>query len=277
MKKPKVIWSCLGAVLALLLAVVPAMAVSFEFNLLPGGDFGAAGNKGLSISAVNNGVTLTLSALTMVPDGKNEIYPITAQTAVAGGPTSSATGFFGTVYIGDSAKNPYGAGVQGWKWDKNNVSPDGSTGISGSGTHEDEALVLTFSGPVSLAGAKIYFNGYDISGKDDDSALIYIGSGVADGATPSLFTATIEANLVNVSGSLYYLALDDPDLAWVGAKPTSFTQIIVRNDGGTGDDGKEFYVAKFSGETPGVPEPMTLLLIGMGLVGLAGIGRKMRF
>jgi len=275
MKRMKTIIG-LAAITVLALCAMPAFADPFTFNLTAGGDFGAAGNKGLSISAgPKDGITLTLTALTMVPDGVDNIYPSTSDTAVAGGPSSTTKGFYGTVYI-----DSLGAGVNGWKEDKGNfISPltiQGSAGISGSGRHEDEALILTFSGAVSLAGAKIYFNDYEITGKDgkdDDSALIYIGSGVAEGATPRLYTSTIEDNLVLVSGSLYYLALDDSDLIWVGGPaPSSFTQIIVRNDGGTGDEGKEFFVSSIQGSP--VPEPTTLLLVGFGLVGLVAIKKR---
>jgi len=276
MRKLKILMLFLGLMI-LVAAPVKVMATPITFNLTAGGDFGA-GNKGWDEAATKDSLTLTLSALTMIPDGIDNIYPTTSDTAGAGGSTSTTKGFYGTVYI-----DYFGAGVQGWEIDKDKnifkspLTIDGSYGISGKGAHEDEALILTFSGSVLTSSVRIYLNDYepykvDKEGniKNEDAALIYVGSPVPLTTDPSLSEADIEAKLVNVSDKLWYL-----DLGLFPTLPTTLTQIVVRANGESGVWDYEkghFYVSSVQA-TP-VPEPATMLLLGAGLIGLAGFARK---
>jgi len=237
----------------LVAAPVKVMATPITFDLTPGGDFGNAGNKGLYVAATKDSLTLTLSALTRIPDGQGYL----------------SGGIAGTVYIADN-KNDLGAGVQ-------NGLLSGSFGISGTGNDEDEALILTLSGSVLTSSVRIYLNDYepykvDKEGniKNEDAALIYVGSPVPLTTDPSLSEADIEAKLVNVSDKLWYL-----DLGLFPTLPTTLTQIVVRANGESGVWDYEkghFYVSSVQA-TP-VPEPATMLLLGAGLIGLAGFARK---
>jgi len=266
MRKLKILMLFLGLMI-LVAAPVKVMATPITFNLTAGGDFGA-GNKGWDEAATKDSLTLTLSALTMIPDGIDNIYPTTSDTAGAGGSTSTTKGFYGTVYI-----DYFGAGVQGWEIDKDKnifkspLTIDGSYGISGKGAHEDEALILTFSGPVDTKSVKIYLNEYK---KEKDSALIYIGSPVSEGSTPNLWEIDIENKLQKAGTSDDYWFLD---LSSFSSLPSTLTQIVVRADGGYNPLDEEHFFVSSVQATP-VPEPATMLLLGAGLIGLAGFARK---
>src|SRR3990172_8770714 len=203
-RKAVLVSAMIIAVTAVVFSLSPEPAQAIPFDMTPGGDFGPAGNKGTSISATNDGITLTLTALTLIPDGV---------PAISGG-------MAGTVFI-SNGKAPFGAGVQ-------TAAPSGSKGISGGGAHQDEALILTFSGMGSIGtdSVVLLLDDYAIR---QDGAFIYVGSPVfpPGSSGPSLDVSTIESNLSCVR-KLCTLDFADPDLSWTGGKPPALTQIVVR-------------------------------------------------
>jgi hypothetical protein len=227
----------LGPLLAAWLVLgFPGPALAIPFDLGAGGDFGATGNKGTSISATKNGLTLTLSALTAI-DPSNTV-------AISNGVT-------GTVFI-----DPLGGGVQ-----RGNAT--GSTGISGiDGPKGDEAVIFTFSQPFSTSQTVLIFNNYEI-GSDD--VVIYLGPISA----PTLSTSLIEQNLACI-GMQCTLNFSTANLAFQNALSgiSSYTTMHVRATQG------HFFVT--GGAATPVPEPATLILLGSGVVGLAFRNRRKR-
>ena len=274
-----------GFVVLLVVMASPAIAgTTVVFDLRPGEDFGAAGNKYGStssydepaelangISATVSGLTLTLTAVTMIPETSNN-WPSTINEPIPGGTVDTSSAYWGTVVIWkkeeqDDPNKDYGAGVQGWKLtdgDTKFADPlkiDGSKEIEGGGKHADQALVMTFSQAISTETSVIvYFDKL----KADDEPYIYLGSPLS---TYSLDPSVIWNNVTKIDGEAYWLdlsLLDDTD--WNGTKPASFTQIAFRNN----DHG--IYISKIE---VSVPEPglLTLLMtyLGSGLLALAGI------
>jgi hypothetical protein len=88
--------------------------------------------------------------------------------------------------------------------------------------------------------------------------------------TPAI-PATSDVSLEVLSYRNYLSMYQVPDAG------NGYKTIIDFNDNGSG--GAYWYEAKLSytaGSTSSVPEPATMLLLGLGLVGLAGVRRKFR-
>ncbi len=169
----------------LLLISSPDTATATTFDLTAGGDFGPAGNKGSSVSATKNGLTLTLEALTGLENAGTNLEDFRPKD-----PNKNETPGTGTVYIDDN-----GAGVQD---DRTPGPPGGSKGISGGGPLGDEAIKLTFSLPVLTSSITLTFAEYELS---KENPVIYLDTT----ASPTFGELDIEGVLQNIGDKLFFL------------------------------------------------------------------------
>jgi hypothetical protein len=228
----------------------PARALSFD--LTGGGDFGPTGTNEPSISATQAELTLELLALTMISNGD---LPLTSGTP-------------GTVFI-----NAAGAGVKTALLEEGRKrrSSQGSSGISGTGEHQDEALILSFGDPVDAEAVVLTLTRFHPNGRrpsrsgqggNGDAALLYVDSS----SEPIVSSEILVENLVPVPGvkGSYTLALADLDL------DGSISEIAVRATNG------HFLVSQVDVSLVPIPEPATALLLASGLAALAGMRRRTR-
>ena len=110
-----------AALLAALCLGAPGAGHALSFDLTADGDFGPKGTSQASLAATKDGVTLTLTSLSMTPEDE----------------VALTNGIPSVLFV-----NAAGMGVR----------PEagvGSKAISGGGAHADEVLIFSFSQPVT--------------------------------------------------------------------------------------------------------------------------------
>lgn len=230
-------------VLCLLVGAAPAMAITIDWST------GGSGNVGTSLTS---GI-LTVTAKT----GLTTEDPLFAGTA-------------GTVYYGPhidlAGKNDYnGLGVQ------TTGEKGGSTGISGNGGDADEALVFSFDNPPGVVASSVQLT---LAGLD--GIVVKNNGDYKSGDTVSLYLEFIP---IESNSDSYFAAIDfgvsDTFLldfsTLAGITDQTFGSFAVAATTG------HFIVSSISfDEVQGVPEPTTLLLLGLGMVGLAASRRRFK-
>lgn len=218
-------------------AVVPADATILTFS-----------DRGTFLGAT--GATDATGAL---PDsGTATTNPQTVGTVTFSTPTAPAL----DLLIGTA-----GTGLLDWT----TLNPGHDIAISGV-----EDLNIAFGAPVFSAGFD--FVEPSIGGSTTDTCFVAV-------CTDSTFQATLR-NGATLVDSFTFNAPDDV-LAFVGVwSSAAFNLLEIREIVGTNDD--EFFGRVYTGTTQlqppvtGVPGPATIVLVGAGFVGAAGISLKRR-
>lgn len=243
------------AVASMLAFASPASAISFDLS--GGGDFGPTGTEAGQLSTTGGGLTLTLTASSLIPE---------AAPALAGE--------FGVVFI-----DTLGAGVRAGVG-------KGSKEISGGGGHRDEALHFAWSMPVVTSSVALTLTRFDASDskkkgkskrkfktkskskhkskhksskKKGDAAVVYLD----DFTQPLLTEATVLLLLDPILGEQDTFILN---LAGAPGLPSTLSSLSIRATNG------HFLVSRITA----VPQPATLALVGAGLAAMVWGGGRGR-
>lgn len=204
--------------------------------------------------------------------GTAMVYPdltITAKSALLPYPTDPilTAGFTGTLYWGndlgnlddpDCGKDCAGLGVQ-------NAKGGGSNGISGGGGDQDEAIVFSFIAAVpanSVQALILGVNAPDKDGKKGDVIDVYIQYA---GSPTTVYYANVSPTYVPYAAPS---VLDLSTLPGVTSANIAALAIVESNN--------HIAIGQLSYSTSTVPEPVTLSLVGIGLLMLGGVRRFLR-
>ena len=155
------------------------------------------------------------------------------------------------------------------------VYADGSVDyLTGNGYMTDIKIYLTVDNNGNLVGTgtmeeKVIEGSVTVSGKTYSAGTTLLsGTVVAFGWGEGDNLGDFDFLIDNLSGALV------KDGIWPTTWPTGIVAYAEDIGGWAGSWDSDFTLYKVKGDKAPVPEPTTLLLLGTGLIGLAGIGRK---
>jgi hypothetical protein len=172
----------------------------------------------------------------------------------------------------------YGLGVVNAYEIASNVGPHATDNVFGT-----DAILLTFSSAVNLTNVKVGWTGTTNTGSDSDlSVLAYTGTGTgAVGGTTLTGTTTTSTLLTSgwqVIGN-YGNTTDNANVAISSQLYSNYWLVSAYNNafgtGSTLNAGNDYFkLLSVAGNTQNVPEPGSLLLLGVGLIGVIASRRQ---
>lgn len=196
--------------------------------------------------------------------------PTVAALAWTSSPVTASTAAGASVYSWDSA----GLGVVSAG---ENPSSEGPHAIDSFGVYD--SLVLKFGEAVSMDSLKVGWDGHDnyaTSPYDDSDVGVFAWTGAKPGAAAAPTTLTGGWTLVSLLTNLGQATNDTKSFNTTHAVTSSYWLIAAygTDTSGVADAFKLLSVAGITSPTSNVPEPGSLVLLGLGALGLVASRRR---